>query len=108
MQNKNNQRRLKELLRTQIPLNNDVFMVFANNKDFCQEFLRVILQDKKLIVIDNEIQKYLPSSFNKKETVDMLCKLSDGSIVNVEIQLEKERAHARRIFKYASKIKCFF
>ena len=108
MQNKNNQRRLKELLSSQIPLNNDVFMVFANNKDFCQEFLRVVLQDKKLIVIDNEIQKYLPSAFNKNETVDMLCKLSDGSIVNVEIQLEKERAHARRIFKYASKIKCFF
>ena len=65
------------------------------------------MQDKKLIVIDNEIQKYLPSAFNKKETVDMLCKLSDGSIVNVEIQLENENAHARRIFKYASKIKSY-
>ena len=102
-----NQERLQELLRSQIPLNNDVFMVFANSKRFCQEFLRVILQDKKLIVIDNEIQKYLPSAFNKKETVDMLCKLSDGSIVNVEIQLENENAHARRIFKYASKIKSY-
>lgn len=61
-----NQERLQELLRSQIPLNNDVFMVFANSKRFCQEFLRVILQDKKLVVIDNEIQKYLPSTFNKK------------------------------------------
>ena len=50
-----NQLRLHKLLRSQIPLNNDVFMVFANSKRFCQEFLRVILQDKKLIVIDNEI-----------------------------------------------------
>ena len=49
-----NQLRLHKLLRSQIPLNKDVFMVFAN-KRFCQEFLRVILQDKKLIVIDNEI-----------------------------------------------------
>ena len=57
-----NQERLQELLRSQIPLNNDVFMVFANSKRFCQEFLRVILQDKKLVVIDNEIQKYLPSA----------------------------------------------
>lgn len=102
-----NHSRLKKLLRAQIPLNNDVFMVFANNKRFCQEFLRVILQDKGLKVIDNEVQKYLPSAFNKNETVDMLCKLSDGSIVNVEIQLTKEKAHARRIFKYASKIKSY-
>ena len=102
-----NQKRLHELLRSQIPLNNDVFMVFANNKSFCQEFLRVILQDKKLIVIDNEIQKYLPSAFNKNETVDMLCELNDGSVVNVEIQLENENTHARRIFKYASKIKSY-
>ena len=57
-----NQERLQELLRSQIPLNNDVFMVFANSKRFCQEFLRVILQNKKLVVIDNEIQKYLPSA----------------------------------------------
>ena len=80
-------------------------MIFAKNKKFCQEFLRVILQDKRLIVIENDIQKYLPSAFNKYVTVDMLCKLGDGSIVNVEIQLTREKDHARRIFTYASKIK---
>ena len=99
--------RLKRLLRSQIPLSNDVFMVFAKSKKFCQEFLRVVLQDKKLKVIDNEVQKYLPSAFNKNAIVDMLCSLSDGSIVNVEIQLSKERDHARRIFTYASKIKSY-
>ena len=100
-----NNERLKRLIRSQIPLSNDVFMIFAKNKKFCQEFLRVILEDKKLKVIENDIQKYLPSAFNKYVTVDMLCKLGDGSIVNVEIQLTKEKEHARRIFTYASKIK---
>ena len=96
---------LDEIIKSSIPLKNDVFMIFASNIDFCQEFLRVILQDEKLVVIDNDIQKNLPSAFNKKVTLDMLCRLGDDSIVNVEIQLTKEKDHAKRIFKYASKIK---
>ena len=99
--------RLKRLIKSQIPLSNDVFMVFAKNKKFCQEFLRVILQDKKLVVIENDIQKHLPSAFSKNMVLDMLCRLGDGSIVNVEIQLTNEKGHAKRIFTYASKIKSY-
>ena len=99
--------RLNRIIKSQIPLNNDVFMIFAKNKKFCEEFLRVVLQDKKLIVVDNEIQKYLPTAFSKNIVLDMLCKLKDGSIVNVEIQLSKEKEHAKRIFTYASKIKSY-
>ena len=98
-------KKYKKLIKSSLPIKNDVFMIFAKNKKFCQEFLRVILQDKKLIVLENDIQKYLPAAFNKYVTVDMLCRLGDGSIVNVEIQLTKEKDHARRIFTYASKIK---
>ena len=82
-------------------------MVFAKSKKFCQEFLRVILQDKKLIVLENDVQKYLPSAFSKNMVLDMLCRLGDGSIVNVEIQLINEKEHAKRIFTYASKIKSY-
>ncbi len=101
------EQKFKKLVQSQIPLSNDVFMVFAKSKKFCQEFLRVILQDKKLIVLENDVQKYLPSAFNKNIVLDMLCKLGNGDIVNVEIQLTKEKGHARRIFTYASKIKSY-
>ena len=67
--------RLKRLIKSQIPLSNDVFMIFAKNKKFCQEFLRVILQDKKLIVLENDIQKQLPSAFSKNIVLDMLLKI---------------------------------
>ena len=102
-----NEERFKKLIKSQIPLSNDVFMVFAKNKRFCQEFLRVILQDKKLTVIDNDIQKNLPSAFSKNIVLDMLCKLGNGDIVNVEIQVTYEKGHAKRIFTYASKIKSY-
>ena len=104
----NSSKRLKKLrqeIKKSIPLKNDAFMVFAKSKKFCQEFLRVILQDNKLVVISNSIQEVLPSAFNKSVTLDMLCRLKDGSIVNVEIQLTKEKFHAKRIFNYASKIR---
>ena len=102
-----NDKRLRKLLKSQIPLSNDVFMVFATNIKFCQEFLRVILQDNMLVVLENDIQKYLPSAFSKNMVIDMLCRLGSGSIVNVEIQLENEKGHAKRIFSYASRIKSY-
>ena len=37
----------------------------------------------------------------------MLCKISGDKIVNVEIQLVKEKHHAKRIFTYASKIRSY-
>ena len=100
-------RKLKKITKKQIPLSNDVFMIFAMNKKFCQEFLRVILQDKKLVVIKNNIQKHLPNVFSKSVIIDMLCILGNGNIVNVEIQLTKEKWHAKRIMLYASKIKTY-
>ena len=99
--------KLNRIIRTSIPLKNDVFMIFARSKKFCQEFLRVVLQDKKLVVLENTIQKVLPSFANKVVILDMICKLSDGSIVNVEIQLTKEKYHAKRILTYASKIRTY-
>ncbi len=100
-------KKLRQITSKQIPLNNDVFMIFAMNKKFCQEFLRVILQDEKLVVMENDIQKNLPSAFSKSVIIDMLCRLGDGRIVNVEIQLSEERWHAKRILAYASKIKSY-
>ena len=100
-------KKLRQITRKQIPLSNDVFMIFAMNKKFCQEFLRVILQDKKLVVIKNNIQKHLPNVFSKSVIIDMLCILGNGNIVNVEIQLTKEKWHAKRIMLYAAKIKTY-
>lgn len=87
---------IKDMVDNAYPLKNDVFMLFARRKDFCQEFLRVLLQDKKLVVVETEIQKNLPTIFSKYVVVDMLCRLGDKRIVNVEIQLTYEKEHAKR------------
>ncbi len=99
--------KLNKIIKSSIPLKNDVFMIFARNKKFCEEFLRVILGDKKLKVLENRIQKVIPSIANKNVVLDMLCEISGKKIVNVEIQLVKEKHHAKRIFTYASKIRSY-
>ena len=99
--------KLNKIIENSIPLKNDIFMIFAKNKEFCEEFLRVILDDDELIVIDNDIQKVFPSAFNKNVVLDMLCRLKGGKIVNVEIQLKYEDFHAKRILSYASKLKVY-
>lgn len=103
----NREKRLRDIVQNSYPLKNDIFMLFAQHKDFCEEFLRVILQDDKLVVLENEIQKHLLTIFSKDVVLDMFCQLGDGSMVNVEIQLTNEDGHERRIFLYASKIKCY-
>ncbi|MBP3200218.1 MAG: PD-(D/E)XK nuclease family transposase [Lachnospiraceae bacterium] len=99
--------KLNNLIKDSIPLTNDVFMIFAINKEFCQEFLRVILEDDELEVIENDYQKVIPSAYNKKVMLDMLCRLKGGAIVNVEIQLVDEEYRAKRIFSYAAKIRVY-
>ena len=91
-----------------MPLNNEIFSFLARSKSFCQELLRVLLSDKDLVVVDNQPQKNLPNAYFKDAVVDLLCKLSDGRIVNVEIQLYKEENHPKRIFFYASMIRQSF
>ena len=99
--------KLNKILEDGYPLKNDIFMIFAKNKDFCQEFLRVILQDDELEVIENDIQKVIPSAFNKNVVLDMICRLKDKRIANVEIQLNNEKHHAKRLMTYASKIRVY-
>ena len=96
---------IKEKIDTLVPLDNEVFCFMAKDKRFCEEFLRVVLEDEKLEVVDNDPQKFLPNVYFKSSIVDMLCKLGDGRIVNVEIQLYEEKEHAKRIFYYATMIR---
>ena len=86
-------------------LDNALFAFLAQDKLFCQEFLRVLLEDDKLIVIENQPQKFISGLFLKDVCLDLLCRLSDGTLVNVEIQLYEDKDNPKRLFTYASKIR---
>ena len=86
-------------------LDNALFTFLAQNKLFCQEFLRVLLEDDKLIVLENQPQKFISGMFLKDVCLDLLCRLADGTLVNVEIQLYEDKDNPKRLFTYASKIR---
>ena len=56
---------------------------------------------------DNDVQKVIPTAFNKNVVLDMLCRLKGGELANVEIQLKYEKSHAKRILSYASKLRVY-
>ena len=59
------------------------------------------------MVVDNDVQKVIPTAFNKNVVLDMLCRLKGGELANVEIQLKYEKSHAKRILSYASKLRVY-
>lgn len=60
------------------PIDDVFFEVLADNREFCQEILRVILEDAKLIVIDVVVQSSNRNMYGRSVRLDALCTLGDG------------------------------
>ncbi|MCI8428048.1 MAG: hypothetical protein HFJ03_11075, partial [Lachnospira sp.] len=74
------------ILQEQRPIDDVLFEVLASDKDFCQEILRVILEDEALIVEEVEVQKEEKNLVGRSVRLDALCILGDGTLCNVEVQ----------------------
>ena len=79
------------------PIDDILFNKMAEEKEFCEEILRVILDDPSLIVIDHHPQEMLRNLKGRSLQLDALCRLSDGRIVNVEVQKYRSEAHQKRV-----------
>ena len=75
----------------------DVFFeVFASDIPACQEILRTILEDEKLIVNDVIVQSSERNIYGRSVRLDALCTLGDGSLCNIEIQRSDNDNHLKR------------
>ncbi|MBQ7501529.1 PD-(D/E)XK nuclease family transposase [bacterium] len=84
-------------LNSQRPIDDIMFRVCAQEKAWCQEVLRVILEDDLLQVESCQIQYYL-SNFKKRTlTLDAFCTLGSGEKVNIEVQRDSKGDHQRRV-----------
>lgn len=85
-------RRIKEFR-----LIDDVFFEeFAKDIPACQEILRTILEDTKLIVNDIIVQSSERNLYGRSVRLDALCTLGDGSLCNVEVQRADNDNHLKR------------
>ena len=83
----------------------DVFFeVFASDIPACQEILRTILEDEKLIVNDIIVQSSERNLYGRSVRLDALCTLGDGFLCNIEIQRSDNDNHLKRARFNASSI----
>ena len=74
----------------------------AESREFCEEILRVFLQDPKLKVLENHSQHSLTSIEGRSVILDAYCVLKDGRGVNVGVQNQDNTDHERRVRYYSS------
>ena len=82
-----------------------IFKEAAENKEFIQELLRVILDDKKLIVLSVSPQKEFNVLNQHGVRLDCYCKFQDGSVGNVEVERNEDKDdNQKRVRYYVSMI----
>lgn len=68
------------------PIDDVFFEKLAQNKAVCQEILRVLLEDRKLIVHSVITQSSKNNLYGRSVRLDALCTLGNGTKCNIEVQ----------------------
>ena len=79
------------------PIDDVFFEVLAEDKEVCQEMLRVIMNDDGLMVQEVIVQNSKKNIYGRSVRLDALCYLSSGKLVNIEVQRSDNDDHLRRV-----------
>ena len=86
------------------PIDDVFFEVIAADPKVCEEILRTILEDDKLVVEDVIVQGSKRNIYGRSVRLDALCTLGDGSKCNIEVQRSNDDDHLKRARFNASSI----
>ena len=86
------------------PIDDVFFEVLADDIPFCQEMLRILLDDENLSVKDVIVQSSHRNLYGRSVRLDALCILGNGKKCNVEVQRSDNDDHVRRVRFNASSI----
>lgn len=78
-----------------------LFRLIAEQKDVCQEILQTLLEDNSIKVVSVTSQATI-SSLERGIILDALCKFSDGSYCNIEMQKTTNENDMKRVRFHAS------
>lgn len=79
------------------PIDDLMFRKMAEDKEFCQEILRIILEDDKLIVLESIPQWTGANLQGRSVILDAKCVKGDGTQIDIEIQKADDDDHQRRV-----------
>ena len=94
----------KEQVKNFRPIDDTFFEVLADDIGVCQEMLRIILEDEKLIVKDVIVQSSERNLYGRSVRLDALCILGNRKKCNVEVQRSNKDHHLKRVRFNASVI----
>ena len=79
------------------PIDDVFFTKLAEEPEFCQETLRIVLEMPDLEVVEVLPQKTLRNIKGRSVIVDVLCRDSKERYFNIEVQKENDDDHQRRV-----------
>ena len=92
-----NRARIREEARKLNPIDDLMFRKMAEDLQFCQEILRVILSDKSLTVLETVVQYTGTNLKGRSVILDAKCVLGDKTQVNIEVQKADDDNHQKRV-----------
>ena len=93
MPEKKNFEKYAKLLNT---IDDLMFCKMAEHKDFCEEILRVILEDDRLTVLEAIPQWQGKNLTGRSVVLDAKCVTGDGRQINIEVQKADDDNHLKR------------
>ena len=96
-------KQLREYAKLLNPIDDPMFCKMAEDREFCEEILRVILSDDELIITENIPQWVGKNLQGRSVILDAKCITKDGRHINVEIQKADDDNHQKRV-RYNSSI----
>ena len=92
-----NKAKIREEAKKLNPIDDLMFRTMAEDKEFCEEILRVILQDEKLIVLESTAQYAGTNPQGRSVILDAKCVLGDERKIDIEVQKRDDDDQQRRV-----------
>ena len=79
------------------PIDDALFKKMAEDMDFCQEIIRIILGDPDLLITELKNQDSLQNLQGRSVILDARCIDRLGNHITVEVQKSEKDDHRRRV-----------
>lgn len=89
--------RQKEIVAQLKPMDDILAAKILEDVNVCQEIIATILDDPELEIIEVCPQKSIRNLQGRSVQLDALCKRSDGTVFNVELQKSDDDDHIKRV-----------
>lgn len=93
---------LKPLVEKLRLIDDTFFEKVMEDRETCEEVIRVIMEDPKLQVKEVYLQEPVHNLQGRSVRLDVLCEKSDGNYINVEVQRANNDNHFKRVRYNAS------